>query len=88
MGIFPVRFPAGQGAESLCLTGDERLDFAGLDELRVGTNPITLQITRPDGRSDSAALELPLDSSQEILYLRQGGILPYVVRKTLGEEER
>jgi aconitate hydratase len=85
MGIFPVRFRAGQGAESLCLTGDERLDFAGLDELRVGTNPIRLQITRPDGQSDSVTLELPLDSTQEILYLRQGGILPYVIRKTLSE---
>lgn len=86
MGIFPVRFPAGQTAESLCLTGDERLDFAGLDELWVGINSITLQIIRPDGRSDSVALELPLDSSQELLYLCQGGILPYVIRKSLGEQ--
>lgn len=87
MGIFPVRFPAGQGADTLALTGDERLDFFGLDELRVGLNPITLQITRSDGRQASVALELPLDSSQEILYLRQGGILPYVIRKTLGDSD-
>ncbi len=85
MGIFPVRFPAGLTVEALALSGEERLDFVGLDELQVGINPITLSITRPDGRQDSIVLELPLDSSQEILYLRQGGILPYVIRKALSE---
>ncbi|MGF7244596.1 aconitase A [Pseudomonas oryzihabitans] len=91
MGIFPVRFPAGQTAEALALSGEERLDFAGLDELQVRINPITLEIThrhgRQAGRQDSVALELPLDSSQEILYLRQGDILPYVIRKALGDSD-
>ncbi|MFC5714937.1 aconitate hydratase AcnA [Pseudomonas sp. GCM10022188] len=88
MGIVPLLFGAGQGSEALGLTGDELLDFCGLDALRVGDNPIELRIRRADGSQRSVELSLRLDSSQEIHYLRHGGVLPYVVRKVVGRAAR
>ncbi|RRW39898.1 aconitate hydratase AcnA [Pseudomonas luteola] len=83
MGIFPIEFTHGLDAAQLRLTGEETLNFDGLDQLSPGINAITLHITDKDGRADMFELQLRLDSQQEILYLSHGGILPYVIRKTV-----
>ncbi|QYY80520.1 aconitate hydratase AcnA [Pseudomonas germanica] len=85
MGILPITFAEAVNVTSLQLRGDELLEFGGLDALRVGANPVTLTINRADGRQTSASLVLQLDSQQEILYLKAGGILPYVVRKVVAQ---
>jgi aconitate hydratase len=82
MGVFPIEFHTGQAASDLNLDGSEHLDLQGLDALTVGLNPIRLLITR-NGEQRDFELVLKIDSRQEILYLRQGGILPYVVRKVV-----
>lgn len=83
MGVFPLLFPAGASAEDLQLTGQEQLDFIGLDELTVGLNPVGLRVSRNAGQYSEHALQLPIDSQQELHYLRHGGVLPYVVRKVV-----
>ncbi|MFJ9993529.1 aconitate hydratase AcnA [Pseudomonas putida] len=83
MGVLPLLFPAGQGVEDLQLDGSEQFDFIGLDELRVGDNRIRLQVRRVDGGVDEAELIARLDSQQEIRYLSNGGVLPYVIRKVV-----
>ncbi len=88
MGIVPLTFHEGEGAADLQLHGDERLDFEGLDDLSVGDNQIRLQVRRQDGSSHSLALSLRLDSSQEIRYLRNGGVLPFVARKVVERTAR
>ncbi|HGM5581755.1 TPA: aconitate hydratase AcnA [Pseudomonas putida] len=83
MGVLPLLFPAGQGVEDLQLDGSEQFDFIGLDELKVGDNRIRLQVRRVDGGVDEAELIARLDSQQEIRYLTNGGVLPYVIRKVV-----
>lgn len=83
MGILPLTFLEGSSANDLALEGHERLDFAGLDELKVGDNAVQVDIQRAGLPSRTLEVVLRLDSQQEITYLRQGGILPYVVRKML-----
>jgi aconitate hydratase len=85
MGILPISFAAGDDAQCLQLTGNESLDFSGLEELQVGENAVSLTILRADGTQTSVSLILQLDSQQEILYLKEGGILPYVVRKVVAK---
>jgi len=85
MGILPITFAAGVDAPSLQLTGNESLDFRGLETLQVGANVVSLAISRADGSQASVSLILQLDSQQEILYLKEGGILPYVVRKVVAQ---
>lgn len=58
-------------------------DCEGFDGLSVGTRPIALRITRKDGSRETVDLRLRIFSGQELSYLRHGGILPYVVRRTL-----
>ncbi|MDX3644394.1 aconitase family protein, partial [Streptomyces sp. MB09-02B] len=86
MGVLPLEFREGDRSSSYAFTGEEELTFEGLDDLTVGTNPVVLRITRPDhvGRGPTTVnLGLRIFSRQELSYLRHGGILPYVVRRTL-----
>jgi aconitate hydratase len=83
MGVLPLLFASGTGAADLGLTGRERLDLSGLEGIAVGNNTLMLHITREDGSKTEIPVDLGLDSAQELLYLRNGGILPYVLRKTL-----
>ncbi|MCM5705127.1 aconitate hydratase AcnA [Larsenimonas salina] len=82
MGVLPLLLPADVDAASLELGGEETFDLDLSDELVVGPNPVSLRIHQ-DGQTRTVALTLNVDSSQERSYLRHGGILPYVVRKTL-----
>jgi aconitate hydratase len=83
MGVAPLLFKAGQQVEDLQLDGSEQLDFLGLDELGVGHNAITLVIRRAGAEAQQVELDLRLDSQQEIRYLANGGVLPYVIRKVV-----
>lgn len=78
MGIFPLQFITHADADELDLTGDEKLNFTGLDTLRVGSNLISLNLN-----GKSLQLTLRIDSQQEISYLLNGGVLPYVIRKVV-----
>jgi aconitate hydratase len=87
MGVLPLEFLPGDGAECYELHGDERLDVAGLERVDVGYNPVQLTITHADGSSSSMQLRLRIDSHQELEYLHHGGILPYVLRKQLAASQ-
>ncbi|MDV6288022.1 hypothetical protein R2F25_09070 [Streptomyces sp. UP1A-1] len=83
MGVLPLEFQDGDRASAHDFTGEEDLAFHGLAELCVGTNPVSLSLTRPDGSRSTLRLRLRLHSRQELAYLRHGGILPYVVRRAI-----
>ncbi|MEU7212619.1 aconitate hydratase AcnA [Streptomyces sp. NPDC044989] len=83
MGVLPLEFPDGDNASAHAFTGEEELTFDGLADLRVGTNPVTLSVTRPDASRTMVRLSLRLQSRQELAYLQHGGILPYVVRRAV-----
>jgi aconitate hydratase len=83
MGVLPLVFNEGVTAQDLRLDGSESLTFLGLDSLRVGENPISLKIDRANGESTRTELSLRLDSVQELGYLEHGGVLPFVIRKTV-----
>jgi len=83
MGVLPLVFDEGASVQDLNLDGSESLSFLGLDALQVGDNPITLQIDRATGETTRTPLTLRLDSLQEVGYLEHGGVLPFVIRKTV-----
>lgn len=87
MGIFPILFQPGESLDQLALDGFETLRLDGLDNISVGRNPIDLHLARSDGSTRNVQLILPIDSQQELLYLHQGGILPFVVRKVIARQE-
>ncbi|MFL5382016.1 MAG: aconitate hydratase AcnA [Longimicrobiaceae bacterium] len=93
MGVLPLQFMNGESAASLGLTGREVFDVDGLAEVissNLGTREVTVT-ARPEGGQGEAKTFRALvriDTPQEVLYYRHGGILQYVLRQLLsGKEE-
>jgi aconitate hydratase len=81
MGVLPLRFAAGQNAASLKLTGRETFDVIGMgDSLRPGAE-VTVRATAEDGTCTEIAAIARIDTPEELVAFRHGGILPYVVRQ-------
>jgi aconitate hydratase len=89
MGILPLQFAAGQHAESLGLTGEEVYDFPGIKALLDArfASGRTLRVTAraPDGQAKQFEATVRIDTPQEILYYKNGGILQYVLRGLAGK---
>lgn len=83
MGVLPLQFKAGQNAESLGLTGKERLTITGIDGNITPRQDVTVQVERPDGTQASFVATARLDTPVEINYYRNGGILQTVLRNML-----
>nr|VFJ87465.1 MAG: aconitate hydratase [Candidatus Kentron sp. H]VFJ89087.1 MAG: aconitate hydratase [Candidatus Kentron sp. H]VFJ95775.1 MAG: aconitate hydratase [Candidatus Kentron sp. H] len=85
MGVLPLQFPEGEGADSLALTGLETYD---LDEPASGDRAIVITVTPPAGDPGPATKQFTarvrIDTPKEWEYYRHGGILPYVLRTLAG----
>jgi aconitate hydratase len=84
MGILPLQFLPGQSSASLGLTGEEVLDFSGLNDNLTPRSSLTVHATRPDGTKLSFETLVRIDTPVEIEYYRNGGILPTVLRNLAG----
>jgi len=80
MGVLPLTFMPGTDRKSLGLTGDETLDILGIEDLAPRME-MTLVIHRPDGTTDKVPLLCRVDTADEVVYYRHGGILHYVLRE-------
>ena len=92
MGILPLQFHAGEGADTLGLTGDESFDIAGIAEkiaTRFATGREIKVIARAvDGSTKEFFAVARIDTPQEMLYYQHGGILQYVLRQLLAGREK
>jgi aconitate hydratase len=82
MGIVPLEFVDGQNRESLGLTGTESFDLVGFADAVAsgfaGGKHLTLRASDLE-----FTVKVRIDTPQEILYYRNGGILHYVLRQLL-----
>jgi aconitate hydratase len=85
MGVIPFEFSPGVTRKTLGLTGAEEISIFGLnDKLRPGdTVPAT--ISYPDGIQETIELKCRIDTSTELEYVANGGVLNYVLRKFAAE---
>jgi aconitate hydratase len=87
MGILPLQFRAGESAASVGLTGEEVYDVDGLPALLdagfAGGREVTVRARSADGTTQELRAVVRIDTPQEVLYYRHGGILPYVLRSLL-----
>ncbi|HSD52097.1 MAG TPA: aconitate hydratase AcnA, partial [Candidatus Methylomirabilis sp.] len=83
MGVLPLQFKPGQNAESLGLTGKERLTITGISVKLTPRQDVTVEVERPDGTKTSFVATARLDTPVDINYYRNGGILQTVLRKLL-----
>jgi aconitate hydratase len=82
MGVVPLQFADGDTVTGLGLTGREIFDVHGLDGLSEKNWPrrVLVEARADDGTRVRFAVTVRLDNATEAMYLRHGGILPYVAR--------
>jgi aconitate hydratase len=77
MGVLPLQFPAGESIESLGLTGEEAIDVSDLE----GGEAKAVAVTA--GSTEFEAT-VRLDTPNEVVYFKNGGILQTVLRSLRG----
>ena len=91
MGILPLQFRSGDSIESLGLTGEEIFDVEGLPECIAGGGGgrrVKVRAVREDGECVEFQALVRVDTPQEALYYRHGGILQFVLRQLLDGKGR
>ena len=81
MGVLPLEFKAGQNAASLKLSGRERFDIIGMAETLTPAGAVTVRATTADGAVNEFIAIARIDTPEELVAYRNGGILPYVLRQ-------
>jgi aconitate hydratase len=87
LGVIPLTFEPGQTRRDLCRNARDSFSFEGLDALAVGRNRVAVRVRHADGTETTATAWCELDAEREAAYLRQGGVLPRVVRRFAGGAE-
>lgn len=89
MGVLPLEFPEGEDRNTLGLNGSEVFDIVGLEEFNQGRTPKTVRVTatREDGERIEFDARVRVDTPAERDYLRNGGILQYVLRGLKAKED-
>lgn len=82
MGILPLEFINGENLEILGLTGNEVFAVKGLENGLTPNQEMILEINN-DGQIRNVKVLARLDTSIEVDYYKNGGILPYMLRQTL-----
>ena len=78
MGVLPLEFPEGEGAESLGLTGEEVFSFGDLDN--GNAKSVEVAAERDGGEPIRFEARVRLDTPNEVRYFLNGGILQTVLR--------
>jgi aconitate hydratase len=80
MGILPLRFNEGENASCLGLTGREAFEIVGMGSLKPGAE-LRVRAASPDGTAKEFTAVARIDTPEELVAFRHGGILPYVLRQ-------
>jgi aconitate hydratase len=81
MGVLPLQFRDGDTAQTLKLTGQETFDVLGTGaELSPG-GAVMVRATSREGTVGEFAAVARIDTPEELVAFRHGGILPYVLRQ-------
>jgi aconitate hydratase len=81
MGVLPLQFTDGQHASSLKLTGRESYSIVGMGDTLTPRGKVTVRATDSDGAIRELTAIVRIDTPEELVAFRNGGILPYVLRQ-------
>jgi len=79
MGVLPLQFMEGEGADTLGLTGKETFDIEGHADAAADT--VTVTATPDGGAPLRFTAKIRIDTPKERDYFEHGGILQYVLRQ-------
>ncbi len=81
MGVLPLQFAAGEAPATLGLTGREVFAIEGAGEALTPRGAVTVKATASDGSVKRFTARVRIDTPEELVAYRHGGILPYVARQ-------
>jgi len=79
MGVLPLQFRDGEGANTHGLDGSETFAISGVASIEPRQD-VTVHVTRADGTTLDLVARCRIDTYNELEYYRSGGILHYVLR--------
>jgi aconitate hydratase A / 2-methylisocitrate dehydratase len=85
MGVLPLQFQPGVTAASLGLTGHERYAVAGLAQRLKPGGAMTVRAVGENAAPIEFQAVARIDTPEELVAFRHGGILPYVLRQLVGK---
>jgi aconitate hydratase len=86
MGVLPLEFTAGETRQTLGLSGFETYEIEGLSDTTKPRAVLTVRARAADGTDKTFRAVLRIDTPEEMLYYKHGGILPYVLRQLVARE--
>ncbi len=81
MGVLPLQFIGGATAASLKLTGTEEYSLVGAGSALKPRAEVRVKAKAADGTVREFSAMARVDTPEELIAFRHGGILPYVVRQ-------
>jgi aconitate hydratase A / 2-methylisocitrate dehydratase len=84
MGVLPLQFLPGQSATTHGLSGREVYAIAGAGASLSPRGTVRVSATAEDGTTKTFTAQVRIDTPEELVAYRHGGILPYVLRKLVG----
>jgi aconitate hydratase len=81
MGVLPLEFKAGESAAGWKLTGTEQFSLLGVSDRLSPRGDLRVVALAADGRRVDFSVTVRIDTPEELVAFRHGGILPYVVRQ-------
>jgi aconitate hydratase len=84
MGVLPLQFQGNDSVASLKLTGRETIALIGVADCVKPRSFVTVRAMAPDGKVIEFPTLARIDTPEELVSFRNGGILPYVLRQLVG----
>jgi aconitate hydratase len=81
MGVLPLQFKDGQNAATLKLTGRETYHIIGVADTLKPSGEVGVRAIDADGTVRDLTAIARIDTPEELIAYRHGGILPYVLRQ-------
>ena len=88
MGILPLVFENGQSAKSLGLDGTETFDIAGVSNSVTPASKVEVLAISHSGKITKFKTLVRVDTEIENQYYKHGGLLPYVLRQMMSEDDK
>jgi aconitate hydratase len=84
MGVLPLQFKLGDSVDSLKITGTESFRLIGVASGLKPRGDLLVIATETDGSTREFTVTVRIDTPEELVAFKHGGILPYVVRQIVG----
>jgi aconitate hydratase len=88
MGILPLRLPEGLGPQQLALAPGDRLGIEAPAERMAPGAAVPVTLVRANGEASAFVARAAVETRLEAELLREGGVLPAILRRTIRAQGR